>query len=81
VRGATVKVVRSGERAQPIASGTTDAHGEFVIDDVPPGKGLIVGVSKEWGPRSVRGAREGVNVEADRRTDVGEIQLKMTPVR
>jgi hypothetical protein len=81
VRGAAVRVVSLEERAQAVASGTTDARGDFVIDDVPPGKGLVIGVSKQLGQRVVQGRREGVEVRAGRRTDVGEIQLKMTPAR
>jgi hypothetical protein len=74
VRGTAVRIVPVDGSEPRIV--VTDSVGRFVIEQVPPGRGMTVEAVKQGNVLTTRGSKSKVNVSSGGRTDVGAIELK-----
>jgi hypothetical protein len=76
VPNATVAVLTPDLPPRELASATSDARGDFVVEKIPPGADRIVRATKIGRAVQTRATRSHVEVVGGKSRDVGTLELK-----
>lgn len=77
VPNATVAVLTPDIPPRELASATSDARGDFIVEKIPPGPNRIVRATKVGRAVSTRADRAHVDVVGGKSRDVGTLELKV----
>ena len=72
-----MNVYRDESSSAPIGSVTTEANGTFTIEKLPAGDKFVVKAAKNKSILGVCGQKADVVVQAGKKTDVGNVELKV----
>lgn len=76
-----VSIYRNGSPQTPLGTTVTAKDGTFLLKSVPVGKDYVVRAVKRKSFLGVRGEKRGIEINAGKTEDIGEVQLKVPTKR